>query len=335
MDINATGLEEIVTMETDSTDTSFTAAATTTPSIQLNENEVTLDNTAPGEELSITESVRNATDAKQPFHDQSPDALSVFEAFIITEIVMTALELLIWAVAASRMQRWRKNYRNQMLLQLSVVRFLKRLVFLIVFVNDKSVEPKSEEPNAFLLSLGIYIDFVIVILVFFFIKHMYDSLIVVMVKISENNLWRVVTCAWLVPIPISGVCTAIVATGLLDSWLVYLLTCCLVRWPLMLLGTVLYLTILYRVLKDKKRQFARGLTVITFFMCVIINFYLFSKDIIELWCLKTSFITLVISYISGFLMNTLILLFYITLIILNFRCKTSDSVPNYSISIDK
>ncbi|XP_028156389.1 uncharacterized protein LOC114349975 [Ostrinia furnacalis] len=309
------------------------ADTTTNPSIQFNESEITSTDTAPGEELSITESVRNVMDAKQPLHNESQDTLPVFEAFIIIEIVMTALELIIWGVAALKMQRWRKNYRNQMLLQLSVVRFLKRLVFLIVFMREKNLVPDTEGSKAVMFSFGIYVDFVIVILVFFFIKHMYDSLIVVMVKISENSLWKMLTCAWLVPVPISCVCSGVVAAGV-DQWLVQLLICCLVQWPLMLLGTILYLTILYRVLKDKIRKFARSLTVITFLLCLVINFYLFSNDIIKLFCLH-SFLTLLISYVSGFLMNFLILLLYIILIIMNFRSKSSESVRNHSISIDK
>lgn len=310
-------------------------AAATTPSIWFNESEVTSADVAPGKEISITESVRNAIDVKQPFHSESSDT-SVFEAFIIIEIVMTALELIIWTVAAIKTQRWRKNYRNQMLLQLSVVRFLKRLVFLVIFLKENKIIECSEGINYALLSATIYIDFVIVILVFFFIKHMYDSLIVVLVKISETRLWKVVTCSWLVPLPLSGACTAVVATRVLDPGLVYLLICCLFRWPLMLLGTVLYLTILYKVLNDKIRKFARSLTIITFLMCLLINFYLFSKDVIELWCLK-SFTTLLISYISGLLMNIIILGFYIVLIMLHFKSnmKSCNSIPNCSISIDK
>lgn len=313
-----------------------TTASATTPSIWFNESEVTSIDATPGEEFSITESVLNTIDVKELFHSKSPDTSTVFEAFIIIEIVMTALELIIWTVAAIKLHRWRKNYRNQMLLQLSVVRFMKRLVFLAIFFRENGVISSNSGTDVFLLYLEIYVDFVIVILVFFFIKHMYDSLIVVLVKISETSLCRVLTCSWLVPVPVSGACTTVIATGLLDQWLVYLLTCCLFRWPLILLGTILYLTILYKVLNDKIRKFARSLTVMTFLMCLLINFYLFSKDVIELWCLK-SFVTLLTSYISGFLMNILILSFYIILIMLNFKCnmKSSDSIPNCSISIDR
>ncbi|CAG9793855.1 unnamed protein product [Diatraea saccharalis] len=315
---------------TNATQDSESDVSLSSMTISLNKTEFE-DNTgsASRENVSITESV---SDAKQLLQSDSPDTSAIFETFIIIEIVMTTLELIICTVAALKLNRWRKNYRNQMLMQLSVVRFVKRVVFLIVYLNEKNTIYISFGVRT---ALEIYIDFVIVILVFFFIKHMYDSLIVVLVKISENKLWRVLMCAWLLPIPISAAYTALLINEVLDKTSLYLLVCCLFRWPLMLLGTILYLTVLFKVLKDQIRKFARSLTIITFLLCLVINFYLFSKDVIELWCFK-SFITLLVSYISGFLLNIFILCFYIILILLNFKSnnKTADSVPNCSISVE-
>jgi hypothetical protein len=306
------------------------------PTTWNNEIETTIASIPSLDQVSTTANVLNLTDVTKASHN-SPENLTPFEAFVIIEIIMTALELIMWIFAAIRIPKWKKNYRNQMLLQISVIRFFKRLVFLIVFLKELEVIPRTEALETTLLSLQIYIDFVIVILVFFFIKHMYDSLIVVLVKISELSLYKVLLHAWLLPIPISAVWTAIVANGVLNYWSVYLLICAVFRWPLMLLGTLLYLTILYRVLTDRIRKFARSLAITTFLLCLIINFYLFSKDVIELWCLD-NFSTLLVSYISGFLLNLLILYFYIVLIMLNFKSmntKLSQSIPNFSISVDK
>lgn len=270
----------------------------------------------------------------------------IYSAFNILEIVMTSLELMLWIGAAIKMPRWRNNYRNQMLMQLSVARFIKRLVFTIRYYTTEA-NPQKQETIAsdswenfyvFLSSAQIYIDFVIVILVFFFIKHMYDTLIIVLVKCRQNSLHKVSMCAWLLPAPISAVWTAIIVCKALDEKLVYLIICCVFRWPLIFIGTAVYITVLYRVLTDKIRKFARSLTVLTFFMCLVINFYLFSKDVIKLWCFESQNTTL-ISYVSGFVMNFLILTFYILLIALD--CKQSPNprnmhsfAPDYSLAED-
>lgn len=299
-----------------------------------NESELTSTVVSLFEEFSTARNINHdAMVEKHKFQSESQDTSPVFEAFIIIEIVMTALELTLTILATCKLKMWRKNYRNQMLMQLSLVRLLKRIFTLIEFLKDKGSIPDSLQLSTLVTSAQIYTDFVTVILIVFFIKHMYDSLIVVLVKISQNNLVKVLTCAWLLPLPISIVCTAITATKVLDDWMMYLLMCAIFRWPLMFIGTLLYITILFRVLNDKIRKFARNLTIITFLLCLVMNLYLFCKDVIWLWCIHT-FSTILLSYLLGFAMNFLVLCLYLTLITLSFRCdknkKCNSLRPNFS-----
>lgn len=283
-------------------------------------------------DVTNTEDIDNSTEANV-FYSEYPETMSVFEAFMITEIIMTALELTISVLAAIKIPRWRKNYRNQMLMQLSLARFVKRVILLLKFYDERN-KPSFSNTNTTLNISQIYIDFVIVVLVFFFIKHMYDSLIVVVVKLNQESLNKISICSWLLPLVITAIWAVIIIAKVLDEWYVYLFICCLFRWPLIFVGTMVYITIVYKVLSDKIRRFARSLTIVTFLMCLVTNFYLFSKDIIELWCLKHSYLTLLTSYISGFLLNFLILCFYVILIILNFNHNThsSRSLPDYSLA---
>ena len=257
---------------------------------------------------------------------------SIFSSFVLIELIMTTIELIITIVAAIKMPKWRKNYRNQMLMQLTFARFIKRIIFTFKFLECQGIT-FTETIASVLNCCLIYIDFVIVILVFFFIKHMYNSLIIVLVKISHMSFYRVLYCSWLIPVPISVAWTLVIITELMGKWQVNLLICSIFRWPLIFIGTGLYIAIVYRVLSDKIRQFARSLAVVTFLLCLSINVNLFSKDVIELWCLK-SLVTLLISYISGFLMNFLILVLYIILIILSYNNKTQSSrtLPDYSLA---
>lgn len=247
----------------------------------------------------------------------------IFEVFIITEIVMTAMELVISIAAALRISRWRRNYRNQMLMQLSLARFIKRTIFFIQFIKEKYKIISMPSTRVVLMGSQIYIDLVITILVCFFIKHMYDSVLVVIIKISKKSLYKVLYCSWLIPIPVTGVWILIMCYKILNEWTSYLIICLALRWPIILIGTVLYLTILYRVTTDRIRRFATSLTVITFLLCFIINFYLLCKDIIILWCFE-SFMTLLINYILGFMLNFLVLCSYVLLIILCIKSKTKS-----------
>lgn len=285
------------------------------------------------EDFLTTESVNNTMEDAKHISSESQMISRVFEGFIIIEIVMTALELLLSILAASKIARWRRNYRNQMLMQLSLVRFIKRILSLVEFCRNRGIIFSSEALTTMLISSQIYVDFVIVILVFFFIKHMYDSLIVVLVKISQHSLVKVLACSWLLPVPISAFGTAIIVNQILDEWLVYLLMCCIIRWPLMLLGTLLYVTIIFRVFKDSIRKFASSLAVTTFLLCFVINLYLFSKDIIFLWCFH-SFTTELVSYILGFFLNSLILSLYIILVLANVNLRPTSNyiVPDYSLA---
>lgn len=258
--------------------------------------------------------------------------LPLFETFASLEIAMTALELIISIIAALKIPRWTKNYRNQMLMQLSLARFVKRVVYYVEYLQETPNADASTVFSVVLFGVQTYIDFVIVILVVFFIKHMYDSLIVVIVKINQDSLFKKLSFAWLLPIPISAAWAGIISADVMDEWLVYLLICCILRWPIILIGTWFYITILYKVFTDKIRRFARSLTIITFLICLIVNLYLFSKDVIELWCIK-SFSTVLVNYILGFLLNLSILCFYLILIIQNYKKKTKSttSLPQYSI----
>lgn len=308
--------------------TTVAMAATEAP---LNESEqIPVSATSEGQ-FDIGTSAFNTTEG-QDVLESGP----LFETFIVIEIVMTTLELIISILAAMKMPRWRRNYRNQMLMQLTLARFIKRIIFTFKFLNDhgKLTSTDVETNNNIISFLQIYMDFVIVILVFFFIKHMYNSLIIVLVKISHNNLYKVLICSWLIPVPVSAACTAVIVTGVVDKWYVIVFICSLFRWPLILLGTAVYVTILYKVLSDKIRKFARSLTVVTFLLCLTINIYLFSKDIMDLWCTESIYFTLLISYISGFLMNLLILILYVILVIFSYNNKTQSSrtLPDYSLA---
>lgn len=323
-------MDDIVSPDNSVTETDFGNVSTTT-AVWSNESKLSTTVTTLLEEFTKTLSVNNDEMVDKPQRSESQDTL--FEAFIIIEIVMTSLELILTILATCKLELWRKNYRNQMLMQLSFARFVKRIFLLIKFFKDNGSIPYTEELSTVVTSVQIYIDFVIVILIVFFIKHMYDSLIVVLVKISQNKLVKVLTCAWLLPLPISVVCTAIIATSVMDKWMIYLLMCAVFRWPLMLVGTMLYISILFRVLNDQIRKFARHLTVITFCLCLVMNLYLFCKDVIWLWCIDT-FSTVLISYLLGLTMNILILCLYIALIIFSFRCDKNKKCytlrPNVS-----
>ena len=324
--------EETVTMDSIlSEDTGFTTDLNM-PTTTLTDDSEMLNSTDEFFNNSITVDIDNST-GTTVFYSEYPEAKSVFQAFMITEIIMTALELIIAILAAIKIPRWRKNYRNQMLMQLSLARFIKRLILLFKFFEEHK-KPPSSDVNTTLNISQIYIDFVTIVLVIFFIKHMYDSLIIVVVKLNQASLNKTTLCAWLLPVLITAIWSVIILTKVLDEWFVYLLICCLFRWPLIFLGTIFYITIVYKVLSDKIRRFARSLTIVTFLMCLVTNFYLFSKDIIELWCFKSAYLTILINYISGFLLNFFILCFYIILITLNFNHnkESSRSLPDYSIA---
>ncbi|CAG9561209.1 unnamed protein product [Danaus chrysippus] len=66
----------------------------------------------------------------------------IFEVFIITQIVMTAMELVISIAAALRISRWRRNYRNQMLMQLSLALLCSYVLLIILCIksNTKSCD---------------------------------------------------------------------------------------------------------------------------------------------------------------------------------------------------
>lgn len=321
---------EILTTEDGQTQTNFEEFST--PSTAWYSDDVTA--ASFDEDFSTTESVNNTLGDKQEISNESQVMSQVFEAFIVIEIVMTALELILSILAATKIARWRRNYRNQMLMQLSLVRFIKRIISLVEFCRNTGQISSSEALTTMLISAHIYLDFVIVILIFFFIKHMYDSLIVVLVKISQNNLVKVLACGWLLPVPISALGTALIVNHIVGKWLVYLLICCVFRWPLMFLGTLLYVTILFRVFKDSIRQFASSLAVTTFLLCLVLNLYMFSRDIIFLWCFH-SFTTKLVSYVLGFVLNLLILSLYIILILLNVKCqsKSKNTLHNHSLEV--
>lgn len=231
----------------------------------------------------------------------------VLECFMIIEIAMTALEVIVLIVAGAVWSRWRRNYRNQMFLQISVIRLMKRIVLLLMFVTQQYTAV-PECVNFTLIALKYYINLVIVLLVIHFIKHMYESLIIVFGQWSSVNLLKISIISWLVPLPLGVLGAAAITSQFLGEWYVYLLVCGLFRWPLIILGTYVYIKIVFKVLRDKAKRFMRGLTVITFIMCVTINVYILCSDLIELWCLGTVYEFF--GHLIGLLLNLLLLILY-------------------------
>lgn len=263
--------------------------------------------------------------------ERSELPLSVFEIFIVIEIVMVVLELLLSIGAAVKMKQWRRNYRNQMLTQISLVRFLKRVIGYIIFLEKNRAIPTQQEPSLLNLCSIIYFNFVTIFLVFFLIKHMYDTLIVVFVKVTKNSLYKVTIFAWLFPIVLTGLWIAFISYNVMDKWLVDLIFCSLFKWTFTVIGTILYICILHRIIEDKFRKFAASLAIITFMLCLTINMYTITSDISRLF---RCYSLIVMKYIFGFVLNCLVLCLYVALISSNFshRIKHCDNMSNHSVN---
>lgn len=284
----------------------------------------------PGENGTLPESGYNDTIFVTT---EEPDLQLTFEVLNIVAIIMMFAELLLTLLAIAKLKQWRKNYRNLMLTQISLARLLQRILSYAIFLEKKpNIFDNSKQPCLTYLTLITYFNFVTIFLVFFLIKHMYDSLIVIFVKISKNRFYKVSIFAWLFPVPLTTTWVAFVVYDVFDKFLVDVIFCTLFKWTFTVIGTILYICILRKILKDKCRKFARSLTIITFMLCLIINMYAITTDISRL---IRCYLLLVIKYITGFILNSLVLCLYIALISSNFkhRIKHSDAISNYSVGV--
>ncbi|PZC84217.1 hypothetical protein B5X24_HaOG205412 [Helicoverpa armigera] len=95
----------------------MTTIAADTADTPINESGLISSTSAPeGQFTNISDtSALNITNPESELYNEYP----IFQIFVIIELVMTTLELIISIVAAIKMPRWRRNYRNQMLMQLS------------------------------------------------------------------------------------------------------------------------------------------------------------------------------------------------------------------------
>ncbi|CAK1556251.1 unnamed protein product [Leptosia nina] len=259
------------------------------------------------------------------------DNLPAYGGMLIAECVLATLQVLISIAATLKIARWGRNYRNQMLTQFSIARLVDRIANLSLFLcPDLTIKTYD-----ILMGVRVHVDLVLVILVIFFIKHMYESLIIVVVKVVKNDLYKVLCCSWLLPLPFSALYVCLVTYNCVSPWMAYFTICCAFRWPVMIIGTGLYLKILFKVTMDSIRYYAKSLTALTFFLCLVINLYVLSADITKLWYAQ-NYLPIFLNTVLGLILDSLAVCLYVILVLKAYG-KTTDRVHrkvNNGISVN-
>ncbi|KAG6461285.1 hypothetical protein O3G_MSEX012531 [Manduca sexta] len=167
-------------------------------------------------------------------------------------IALSAAALLLLFLTAILYAEWRRNYKNQLLIQFMIARFL--YTFVRYFYDIRNVLNwyiNNDAAIYFDMLWMFYTETTLVFWMYTFSKQMYDSLVKVFV-VENKKLWKVSVIAWLMPALITIALMLLFYIYHELSYNLFFFYILFVKWPMLIANAVLIILALKSVLKNNK-----------------------------------------------------------------------------------
>uniref|UniRef100_A0A2A4JT21 G-protein coupled receptors family 2 profile 2 domain-containing protein n=1 Tax=Heliothis virescens TaxID=7102 RepID=A0A2A4JT21_HELVI len=195
-------------------------------------------------------------------------------------IALSAAALALLILTAVLFAEWRKNYKNQQLIQFMLARFLYTSVRFFADIQYMFQICAISERSVFLDILAvIYSELVLIAWMFVFSRQIYIGLVKVFT--TENaNIWTVSLCAWLGPAVAALLLNLLFYAGHDTNHRYLLIYILLVKWPILISNAVLLIKALRSVLKNNMNP--ENNTKIVIVMIILIFTFCFQQMVLDI-----------------------------------------------------
>lgn len=184
----------------------------------------------------------------------------VIFSFNTVGFIVSVASLLILILTAVLFAEWRNKYKNQVILQIMVARFLYSLVR-VAF--DASIVFGFSSKKSFILHydtmLYIYTELVLVGWMHVFTKTMYNYLVIVILAPSKLSLPIISLITWITPLVVSILIIVILHFEVSFKLYMYISYYMIIKWPLLFYNGVLLLKI-FKSLRNKNDNLNNNIT---------------------------------------------------------------------------
>lgn len=203
-------------------------------------------------------------------------------------IGLTAAALTLLILTASLFAEWRKNYKNQLLIQLMFARlFYSAFRFFIDLQKLLHICPLTNKFVSLDIFFMFYTEMVLVLWMFIFSRQMYISLVKVFAE--NSSIWIVSLCAWMGPGVVTCLLYLLFTSG--DKYYKYfVLYFLLFKWPVLIANAVILILVLKSILTNSiKTENSRRIIVVMIILIFTFGFYQIVVDVFKLYYIRTTY----------------------------------------------
>lgn len=173
-------------------------------------------------------------------------------------MLLSILALLLLITTACLFREWRKNYKNQLLIQFMIARcaytFVRYYFDIRIMFNFVSYCKENDCIVYMDKVLMIYTEITLVGWMVVFSRQMYVSLVVVF-NPKTLNIWKVSLATWFIPVIFTIIMRALYALQVGKDLIVYFFYLATVKWPALIVNAVILIMILMSLTKSTDTNF--------------------------------------------------------------------------------
>lgn len=223
--------------------------------------------------------VEQGTNVLPPTNDSN-----LFTAFTFSlstaGILLSATTVILLILTAILFKEWRESYKNQLLIQFMIARFI--YTFVRYFYDVKRVFGFCVRHDCIIyldqFSM-VYTEATLISWMFVFTKQMYDSLVKVF-AIEKPNIIKVSLLTWILPGIVSVILYCLFYLQNDSDFQYFYMYILLVKWPVLIGTAVLLIIILRSVMKTNKNSAGKNSRIV-FVMILLICMFCVQQLILD------------------------------------------------------
>lgn len=195
-------------------------------------------------------------------------------------VALSALALVLLLLTALLFVEWRQNYKNQLLIQFMIARFLYTGVRYFTDIIRAYELREADVLHRHTIIMILYSEMALVSWMFFFSKHMHGSLVKVF-NVPKQCLWKVSLCAWLLPGLVTVLLLYTFSIPVFREIWCYIIYVLAVKWPVLGANAVLLILSLKYILSTNLSSTESNTRIVVVIISLIFVFC-FQQVIIDI-----------------------------------------------------
>lgn len=187
-------------------------------------------------------------------------------------IALSGAAIVLLLLTAYLFVEWRQNYKNQLLIQFMISRFLYTVVRYLYDINNVFSLCVNDGCVIYLDVLAmVYTEMLLISWMFIFSRNMYESFVNILVA-DPSNIWRVSIPAWIVPGCASLLLHLLFKLQKNHDFLMFFVYLILFKWPVLIANAVTLSLVLKSILKINLSKTENNKRIILVMIALIFMF---------------------------------------------------------------